>query len=347
MFYRKARFTSVEDWVLEANRIGADPDIRITEYELHRGTLPILTQDKSMTLTLRTLNQELTCAICLSIIQDTRAVGECLHRFCADCITKCLRIGKKECPTCRTKCSSQRHLRPDPRFDCLIRQLYPDIEAYEKAEDKLVEEINRNHDTSALQKQIEDGIKRQAIANAKNRPRVEKPLPSENAPRRGRPPGRRGRPPGSGSSAPNTNIFGLPKRRPGRPPKNPKPDPTAHLSEEQLKMLSSRVKADSVYHFQHIDQTRIGATLPPPPPQPVTTGLVLFHIYDENFSKAPFLVSIQRTSTVGELSTYLGKQVRGKSLSLHIGEENTADEALPKDTIIHSLQSTRLFYRTK
>ena len=52
---------------------------------------------------------------------------ECLHRFCAACIEKSLRLGLKECPTCRERCPSRRFLRPDPNFDALIAVIYPDL----------------------------------------------------------------------------------------------------------------------------------------------------------------------------------------------------------------------------
>jgi len=32
----------------------------------------------------------------------------CLHRFCHDCIQKYLRLGQKECPTCRVKVLEKR-----------------------------------------------------------------------------------------------------------------------------------------------------------------------------------------------------------------------------------------------
>ena len=38
-------------------------------------------------------------------------IWQCLHRFCGDCIQKCLRYGKRECPSCRKKAPSRRSLR--------------------------------------------------------------------------------------------------------------------------------------------------------------------------------------------------------------------------------------------
>jgi hypothetical protein len=55
-----------------------------------------LTQGASAPVLQRSLNAELTCPVCLGIIRDCTAVMECLHRFCAACIEKSLRFGKKE-----------------------------------------------------------------------------------------------------------------------------------------------------------------------------------------------------------------------------------------------------------
>jgi hypothetical protein len=66
------------------------------------------------------LNDDLSCPICLGVIRKAVTTIECLHRFCTECIEKSLRLGQKECPTCRERCPSRRFLRPDPNFDALI-----------------------------------------------------------------------------------------------------------------------------------------------------------------------------------------------------------------------------------
>ena len=68
---------------------------------------------------------ELICPICLDIMNNTMIVMECLHRFCSDCIQKCLRQTKHECPSCRVHISSRRALRRDENFDRLIQLLAP------------------------------------------------------------------------------------------------------------------------------------------------------------------------------------------------------------------------------
>ena len=72
-----------------------------------------------------TIDDLLTCAVCLGILVAPTAT-ECLHRFCSACIETSMRIGKKECPTCRFPIPTRRALRRDENFDGLLRCLYPD-----------------------------------------------------------------------------------------------------------------------------------------------------------------------------------------------------------------------------
>ena len=60
---------------------------------------------------LQVLGTEFHCPVCLGYIRNTRIVKECMHRFCHDCIEKCLRIGKKQCPQCRIHIPSRRSFR--------------------------------------------------------------------------------------------------------------------------------------------------------------------------------------------------------------------------------------------
>jgi E3 ubiquitin-protein ligase RNF1/2 len=98
-----------------------------------------------VTLAVRTLNQELTCPVCLGIMQETKVVIQCMHRFCGECIEKCLRQGKAECPSCRVHVGSRRSLATDPNFDDLIRKIYPRLEEYEELEEKRIADLNATH----------------------------------------------------------------------------------------------------------------------------------------------------------------------------------------------------------
>jgi len=141
----------------------------LTLYEAERQPLQRIEDDTTVTLELRDLNIDFTCPVCLGIIKDTRTMMECLHRFCSDCISKSLRLGKRECPTCRVKCSSQRNLRRDIMFDKLILTLYPNLEEYEAQEEKKIQKINENFlgQTNLLAKGMEQGKQRQAQAKKK------------------------------------------------------------------------------------------------------------------------------------------------------------------------------------
>lgn len=100
--------------------------------------------EEEITISSRYINMELTCPICLRILHKTEIVMECLHRFCSECIQKCLRVGKNECPSCRKHVPSRRSLRPDPNFDALIAKIYPDLEAFELYEERMIAAFNKS-----------------------------------------------------------------------------------------------------------------------------------------------------------------------------------------------------------
>ena len=95
-------------------------------------------------LPLNVLSSEFHCAICLGYIKNARIVKECLHRFCDECIDRCIRIGpKKECPTCRVHIPSKRSVRPDPAFDQLLQSIYGDVEKVEQYEEEKTLRLNK------------------------------------------------------------------------------------------------------------------------------------------------------------------------------------------------------------
>eukprot|EP01114_Cavostelium_apophysatum_P023214 TRINITY_DN8679_c0_g1_i1.p1 TRINITY_DN8679_c0_g1~~TRINITY_DN8679_c0_g1_i1.p1 ORF type:complete len:293 (+),score=54.93 TRINITY_DN8679_c0_g1_i1:90-968(+) len=136
--------------------------IGLTEFEKKRKPRTPVTDDSTTTIQLRTLNVELTCPICLGILHNTMTVMECLHRFCASCINHSIQFGKKECPTCRVKCSSKRHLRPDPNFDGIINRIYPNLDEFEEKEETAIAEINKQIMSNNFVQNIEEGKRRQA-----------------------------------------------------------------------------------------------------------------------------------------------------------------------------------------
>ena len=130
-------------------------------YELHRTPQEAITDNKQITISPKDLQSELTCPICLEMLTSTMTTKECLHRFCAECITTALRSGNKECPTCRKKLVSRRSLRPDPNFDALLSKIFPDREEYEEQQEKALAILSRNH-SAQLMSSIGDAIKAQA-----------------------------------------------------------------------------------------------------------------------------------------------------------------------------------------
>lgn len=109
-------------------------------------------KDEYVVVKLSDIRKEVQCPICLGIIQKTRTVMECLHRFCRECIDKSMRLGNNECPQCRTHCASRRSLRDDPNYDALIAAIYPDLDKYEE------EELALHEEDKWLNKQIQANI---------------------------------------------------------------------------------------------------------------------------------------------------------------------------------------------
>ena len=114
-------------------------------------------------LPLNVLSSEFHCAVCLGYIKSARIVKECLHRFCDECIDRCIRMGKRECPTCRIHIPSKRSVRPDPGFDQLLKSVYGDVQELELYEEektlRLNKEKNMNNVTSESRKL---GIRKQS-----------------------------------------------------------------------------------------------------------------------------------------------------------------------------------------
>jgi len=72
-----------------------------------------------------------------------------------------LSSGNKECPICRKKLVSKRSLRPDPNFDLIISQIYPNRDEYEAHQTRDLEMLNNSHSQANLVQSINEGIKLQ------------------------------------------------------------------------------------------------------------------------------------------------------------------------------------------
>uniref|UniRef100_A0A7S2UQJ8 RING-type E3 ubiquitin transferase n=1 Tax=Attheya septentrionalis TaxID=420275 RepID=A0A7S2UQJ8_9STRA len=141
----------------------------LTLFDIHRKPRKVnRDNDAIIKIPLKVLSAEFQCPICLGYMKKTCIVMECLHRFCGECIQKCLRVGKKECPSCRVHIPSRRNLRPDHGFDNLIQNIYGDITALEKQEEQEIEKLNRDkHMNNAYAESRMRGILNQAIQRRK------------------------------------------------------------------------------------------------------------------------------------------------------------------------------------
>ena len=111
----------------------------LTLYDLNRNPRPVKDPDTRLTVSTKDLNSEFVCPICLGYIRKASLVMECLHRFCDECIQKCLRFGKKECPSCRIHIPTRRSLRRDEEFDLVLRHILGDLRVLEQEEQREAE----------------------------------------------------------------------------------------------------------------------------------------------------------------------------------------------------------------
>jgi len=131
---------------------------------------------------LKVLSPEFHCPVCLGYIKNTSIVKECLHRFCRDCIQKCLRTGKKECPQCRVHIPSRRSLRPDKNFDDLIKSIYGDLEKLEKYEEEEITKLNKDKNmNNAYAESRKRGILYQAMQRKKRSSQMPNEIEATNS----------------------------------------------------------------------------------------------------------------------------------------------------------------------
>ena len=118
----------------------------LTQFDIHRRPLRENGDDDAIrvrTMQLDDLGHEFRCPVCLGYIKNARQTP-CLHRFCDECIEKCLRLSKnKECPECRAHIPCRRSLRPDKKFDELMKSIYGDVEKIEKYEEEEIARLNK------------------------------------------------------------------------------------------------------------------------------------------------------------------------------------------------------------
>ncbi|DBA87348.1 TPA: hypothetical protein ACH3X1_004396 [Trebouxia sp. C0004] len=128
-------------------------------------------------INLSDLEAETRCPVCLGVIKNARLVSGCMHRFCAECIEKWLRVCRENnCPQCRMPMQSRRDCKKDGKYDRLLRLLYDDIEKYETemldADDAILEQAMQ---TGAALKKARD------LQKAARKPRVDYPQTTGHA----------------------------------------------------------------------------------------------------------------------------------------------------------------------
>ncbi len=96
----------------------------------------------------------------MGILRETWTVMECMHRFCGECIQRCLRGGKQECPSCRQHVGSKRSLRRDTNFDQIIEKVLQNVDAHERAEAKREKAFYRVK-AAKVTEELNIGMKRQ------------------------------------------------------------------------------------------------------------------------------------------------------------------------------------------
>uniref|UniRef100_A0A7S4KLC9 RING-type domain-containing protein n=1 Tax=Paramoeba aestuarina TaxID=180227 RepID=A0A7S4KLC9_9EUKA len=134
-------------------------------YDDEPGVLKVYEGEDYVRIPMKALNSDFSCPVCLGIIKSAMVVTQCMHRFCEECISNSLRLGNKECPKCRAKCASKRHLRPDHAFDKLLLSVIKDVDKFEDEQLKLVKQVTASAKVTGNSALISEGI----IKQSKNR----------------------------------------------------------------------------------------------------------------------------------------------------------------------------------
>lgn len=118
----------------EAEREEDELPAGLSLWDVHRPLRPVEPPTATVRVPRALLERDLQCPVCLGVLRRTHTAMGCLHRFCGDCIEKCLRVAKKECPACRRPLPSRRVLRADAAADALVAALLPASDAAARVE---------------------------------------------------------------------------------------------------------------------------------------------------------------------------------------------------------------------
>ena len=91
-------------------------DDELNLWDIHRKPRKLVNKFRKIQRPLMKM-KVLECPICLGYLKDTTMVASCLHRFCHDCIHKCVRMGMKVRGWLKIMWGTQRHDETDgPRL---------------------------------------------------------------------------------------------------------------------------------------------------------------------------------------------------------------------------------------
>ena len=156
----------------------------LTLYDIHRRPRRVPSGRWHCSSSMRAVLHAFRCVICLSTLNKPKAVRECMHRFCEDCIEKSLRMGRNECPFCRVFVPSKRNLAVDSSVEHLIQNvLGPELRnlEHEELEDELEEQNDDDDDTKNNVEEKDEDIMGPRLTRAKRRAAIhgDKPPPSK------------------------------------------------------------------------------------------------------------------------------------------------------------------------
>lgn len=113
----------------------------------------------------RIIDSDLTCAICMNIISEAMIISDCLHRFCSDCIGQCLRLSKRECPSCRTPVTRHQLMR-DADFDLIISKMYSDVSGLRDMQDVQAAEFCTSDNIKVISEDLKERLEQQVQLTA-------------------------------------------------------------------------------------------------------------------------------------------------------------------------------------
>jgi hypothetical protein len=93
------------------------PDCLASQYEQNR--TPRVPTSGTLRYSVAALRREAQCPVCMEVLTQAQFVQACKHRFCLTCIKDAMRESM-DCPLCRARIVTTRHVWSDERLDQLL-----------------------------------------------------------------------------------------------------------------------------------------------------------------------------------------------------------------------------------